>query len=524
MSRDEGQVRHIMWAATLITAATIVSRLLGFVRASLIADFFGQTATVDHYNAAYVLPDTLYLLLIGGAISSAFVPVMAGYLNRGEHHEAERVLNASLTIIVAGLLPILAVAELLAPLVVRVVAVGFNGNPEAIRATAYLTRIMLVAVLFHGLNGVLVGAQYARKSFWATAVGPLLYNIGIIALGFLFGHLWGIQAFAWGVLVGAFVNFLLEVYAVSRLGFHYAAVWDPGHAGLRTVGRLMLPIMFGVGLGQINLVVNQTFFGSLLPAGSINALNLASRIMMVPVSLAAALAIAILPNLAEVAAAGDRASFYRYLSGAMRVIIFVSVPATVGLWILRAPLVSVMFQHGRFTAHDVTITAGALGFYVLGILPYGAMEVIARGFYAYQDTRTPVAVGVVAIGVGFVASILLMSPLQQAGLALAYTLTGWANLLLLMHMMRRRFGPMGATRMLRTGLRTLLAALVMAVGVVMTRYVMLAWVNSPDFALRVAALVLIMAVGTVLFSLAARRFHVEEYDLIVSRVFSRRAR
>src|SRR5579875_1657519 len=154
MARTEGQVRHIMWAATLITAATIVSRLLGFFRASLIADLFGQTATVDHYNAAYVLPDTLYLLLIGGAISSAFVPVIAGLLTRGKADEAERVLNAALTTVVAGLVPALLLAELIAPYIVRVVAVGFNGNPAAIEATTHLTRIMLVAVLFHGLNGV----------------------------------------------------------------------------------------------------------------------------------------------------------------------------------------------------------------------------------------------------------------------------------------------------------------------------------------------------------------------------------
>jgi putative peptidoglycan lipid II flippase len=509
MARDEGQVRHIMWAATLITGATILSRLLGFVRASLIAAFFGQTATVDHYNAAYVLPDTLYLLLIGGAISSAFVPVIASYLTRRETEEAERVLNAALTTVVAGLIPVLLIAEFIAPDIVRVIAVGFNGNPAAIHATTYLTRIMLIAVLFHGLNGVLVGAQYARKSFWATAIGPLLYNIGIILVGLFFGRVWGIQAFAWGVLVGAFVNFLLEMYAVSRLGFRYALVWDLDHPGLRQVGKLMLPIMFGVGLGQLNLVVNQTFFGSLLPPGGINALNLGSRVMMVPVSLAASLAIAILPNLAEVAAAGDHATFYRYLSGAMRVVIFVSVPATVGFWLIRAPLI-------------VTVTAGALGFYALGILPFGAMEVVVRGFYAYHDTRTPVWIGAVAIAIGLLASVLLMGPMQQRGLALAYSITGWANLMLLMYMLRKRLGPIGATRMLRTGVRTLLAALVMAIGVVMTRTLVESWLTSPYGVERVLALVLMMGIGGALFSFAARRFHVEEYDLIVSRLRRRR--
>jgi len=243
---------------------------------------------------------------------------------------------------------------------------------------------------------------------------------------------------------------------------------------------------------------------------------------MVPVSMAASLAIAILPNLAEVAEAGDHAAFYRYLSGAMRIVIFVSVPATVGFWLIRTPLIAVMFQHGHFTAHNVRVTAGALGFYAFGILPYGAMEVAVRGFYAYHDTRTPVYIGAVAIAVGFAASVVLMGPMKQEGLALAYSLTGWTNLVLLLYMLRKRRGPIGATRMVRTGVRTVLAALVMAVGVAMTQTLVGRWTTAPDAGPRVAALILMLGIGAALFFLAARRFHVEEYDLIMSRLRRRR--
>ena len=523
MARDDSVVSRMMWAATLVTGATVVSRLMGFVRDAIIAGFYGQTATVDQYNAAYVILDTLYLLLIGGAISSAFVPVIAGYLAQDRHDEAERVMNLALSLVWVGLIPILLLGEWLAPDIMRVLAVGFNGEPHAIADTTYLTRIMLIAVLFHALNGVLVGMQYAKKSFWATAIGPLFYNLAIIVIGYWFGRQWGIQAFAWGVLVGAFVNFLIQVASVRRLGLRYRWEWNPRHPGLRRVGRLMLPIMFGVGLGQLNLIINQTFFASLLPAGSINALRLASRIMMTPVSLASSLAIALLPNLAELVSRGQREQFLRYLSGAMRVVIFISVPATVGLWLVGRPLVAVLFEHGRFTPHAVMVTAGALSFYVLGVLAYGGMEVLVRGFYAYHDTRTPVWVGAVALGVGFIISLLVLHPLRQDGLALAYTLTGYVNLVLLGWMLRRKLGPLGGTRMARTAARTLLAAAVMALGVAMARVLLNPWITSPALIPKAVALALMMATGSALFMLAARRFHVEEYTLIMSRVWRRRA-
>jgi putative peptidoglycan lipid II flippase len=524
MARNDGAVTRLMWAAALVTAATVASRLLGFVRDAIIAGFYGQTATVDQYNAAYVIPDTLYLLLIGGAISSAFVPVVSGYLTEGRREEAERVMNLALTLILVGLTPILLLGELFAPDVMRVVAVGFDGHPAAIAHTTFLTRIMLMAVLFHAFNGVLVGIQYAKKSFWATAVGPLFYNLGIIALGWEFGRVWGIQAFAWGVLVGAFANFVIQTLWVWQLGFRYRWEWNPRHQGLLRVGTLMVPVMFGVGLGQLNLIINQTFFASLLPAGSINALRLASRIMMTPVSLAASLAIALLPNLAELVTQGQPDEFARYLTGAMRVVIFVSIPATVGLLLVGRPLVAALFEHGRFSGHAVAVTSGALTFYVLGILAYGGMEVLVRGFYAHNDTKTPVWIGAVALAAGFVMSLVLLHPLRQDGLALAYTLTGYINLGLLAWMLRRRMGRAAGLRMLRTGARTLLATAVMGLGVYMARVLLRPWLQGSNAVGRLAALAVVVAVGTALFALAARRFHVEEYQLIAGRFGRRRLR
>jgi putative peptidoglycan lipid II flippase len=508
----------LMRAASLVSGATILSRLLGFVRDSLIAAYYGQTAVVDQYNAAYVIPDTLYLLLVGGAISSAFVPVVSDYLVTDRPGEAERVVNTALNAVLVGLTPLVLLGVALAPLLVRVVAIGFAKNPAAVAHTAALTRIMLVAVLFHAVNGVLVGHQYARKSFWATAVGPLFYNVAIIAVGGIFGRSGGIAAFAWGVLVGAFVNFLFQWAGVRRLGFRYRWVLDLRHPGFTRILRLMVPVMLGVGLVQLNLLINQTFLASLLPAGSINALRLASRIMLTPVSLASSLAIALLPNLTEVAARRDFVQLRRLLSLGLRLVVFLTLPAAVGLLLVGHPLIALLFRHGRFTAADVDRTARALAFYTIGTVAYGAVEVLVRGFYALKNTVTPVVVSVFVLVLGFVLNWLLLGPMAEDGLALAYSLTGWINLALLLVLLHRALVWMEGWRILRTTVRTAIAAGVMAGGVVLAHRALAPWLDGPSSLPRLAALAVVVAVGTALFAWTARRLHIEEFRLIRDRL------
>ncbi len=526
MAAESGdwRARDLMWAATLISTATILSRLLGFFRNSLIAAFYGQTATVDQYNAAYVVPDTIYLLLIGGAISSAFVPVLSAYLTRHQHEEAALIVNSALSLVLVVFVPLLVVGELLAPVLVRVVAVGFIGHPAAIAATAYLTRIMLAAVLFHALNGVLVGQQYAKKTFWATAIGPLGYNVAIIACGWLWGHQIGIAAFAWGVLAGAFVNFVVQVVGVSAYGHRFHWVRDWSHPGLKRVGKLMIPVTVGVGLGQINLVLNQTALASLLPVGSINALQLASRIMMTPESLAASLAIALLPSLSEVVQQRDFQSFRRYLSRGFRVVMALTVPASVLLMLVAYPLVALLFLHGRFDLHNAAVTSGALVFYSIGIVAWGGIEVVSRGFYALHDTTSPVLVSAATIVVGFALDWWLLHTMQQDGLALAYSLTGFVNLALLFWVLHFKVHYLGGRQMARTAVRTGIITAMMAGGVLVARMPLSTWLFAPKVPLaeRAAALLLVTAVAGALYLWAARRFHLEEWHWIANRLWGRR--
>jgi putative peptidoglycan lipid II flippase len=508
----------IMWAAALVSAASVLSRLLGFFRDALIASDFGQTATVDQYNAAYVIPDTLYLLLIGGAISSAFVPVVSEYLSTGREDEAHRVVSIALNLVLVGMLPLVGIGLAIAPWLVRIIAVGFNTEPGAVQHTAYLTRIMLGAVVFHAVNGVLVGLQYARKSFWATAIGPLFYNIAIIAVGAWLAHRYGIQAFAWGVLTGAALNFVIQAVGVARLGYRHRLVLDLHHPGLRRIGRLMVPVAFGVGLSQLNLILNQTELASLLPAGSINALRLASRIMLTPVSLASSLAITLLPNLTELATERAWPAFRQYLTTGLRVVWFVTVPSSLGLLVLAEPVVAVLFRHGRFDAHNVAVTAGALTFYTLGIVAYGSNEILLRGFYALRDTVRPVVVGSVVVVVGFALNWVLLHVMQQDGLALAYSLVGYLELLLLGRWLHRRIGGLGWSHLLKSGVRILTASLLMGLGVEWAALASGPLLTTGPSVLRLALLLAVVMVGIVVYALAARRLHLDEYEMVARRL------
>lgn len=422
--------------AVIITVASFLSRILGFVRNMVISTLFGQNRSTDMLNASFVVPDTLYLILVGGGISSAFVPVLSGYLAEKKEKEAGEIISIAfnLVLVVVGVAVILSM--FFSPLLVRLVAPGFNS--EEINYTAYLTRIVLMAILFHCLNGVLMGTEYAYQSFLGTTIGPLVYNAAIIVFGTILASRLGIAAFAWSTLIGAFFNFLVQVWGVFRLRIPYVLSWNFRHPAIRRIGKLMLPVTIGLSIAQINLFLNQTLIASFLPPGSINALTLASRVVLVPMLFAPSLGVTLLPTLTRLAVNKERESFNRYLVMSLTTILFIALPATAGFVVLGEQVIKVLFEHGRFTRQDTLATASALKYYSLGMAAYGAYEMLSRAFYALQDTKTPLKVGLATIGVGTFLNLVLGPLWGVKGLALAYSLAGWFNVSLLFYLLRRR--------------------------------------------------------------------------------------
>ncbi len=507
-------------AAAIVGAAMVVSRILGFFRNTAIAALFGQGFATDAFTAAYLVPDTIYMILIGGGVSSAFIPVLTRYLADEREDEVWRVVSISVNIVAVGLAAVLGVGMLLAPWYLHLLLPGFGAAKLAL--TVGLTRITLASIFFHGLNGVLIGTEYAYSSFTGTALGPLVYNVAIILVGIALARPFGIAAFAWSTLIGSFLNFAVQLWGVMRLRPRYHLSLNLHHPGIRRIFSLMVPVAFGMSLAQINLLVNQSYLASTLPQGTVNALTLASRVELVPVMFAISVGITLLPNLSRQAAMRDMQGFRRSFSDAMRAVLFVTIPASLGLLLLAEPVVEVLFQHGAFSGEATIVTSSALVYYSIGITGYAAYEIIARGFYALGDTRTPVLIGVITLVVSIILNFLLVHLFSgphgsggERGLALAYSLTGLLNAWLLLSAFRRRAGPLQGRRTARTAVRAVLAGLGMLVVLSLGEHLTPLLVFGPSIVRDLIELIWPMALGIVTYFAIARMLGAEEVGWIL---------
>ena len=501
--------------AAFVAAAMALSRVLGFLRATVLADLFGQGFATDAFNAAFLVPDTIYLILIGGGISSAFIPVLARYLAEEREDELWRVTSIAFNVVAVVLSVVLALGEVFAPWYLHLILPGFG--PAKLALTVVLTRITLGSIFFHGLNGVLLGTEYAYSSFYGTAIGPLVYNLAIILIGLALASHFGIEAFALSTLIGAALNFLIQVWGVLILRPRYYASFDIHHPGVSRIFRLMLPVAFGVSIAQINVLINQSYLASLLPPGSVNALSIASRVMLVPVMVAISIGITLLPNLSRHVAENDMTSYRRAFADAMRAVLFLTIPASLGLIVLAHPVVEVLFEHGRFGAAATTVTGYALLYYSIGITGYAVYEIISRGFYALGDTRTPVVIGLISLSVGVVLNFTLVHLFSgphgvggERGLALAYSLTGLLNAWLLLQALRRRAGRLHGRRIARTAVRAVLASVGMVLIVLASLHATPYVVFGPHLMQELIELLWPTLVGLVAYLVLARLMGAEE--------------
>jgi putative peptidoglycan lipid II flippase len=440
----------------------VASRLLGYVREVLLYARFGQNNLTDAYQAAFSIPDFLYLLLVGGALSSAFIPVFAGYLATDREEEAWKVASTVFNFVILMMLVGIGLGLIYTPQLVRLLVPGFDA--ETMRLTVKLTRIMFAQAFFMALSGVAMGVLYSYRYFTATALSAVLYNLGIILVGWFLSPYLGITAFSLGVVVGAVAGFAVQVPPLLRYGVRYHFSLNLGHPGVRKIWRLMVPVLISLSVTQLNLFVNQNL-ASHLAEGLVAALRTAQRLMQLPIgTLGVALAVASFPNLTIQAAQGRYDDYRRTLSLGLRSLVFLLVPASLGLIALRVPIVRLLFEQGKFTPEDTLATAQALLFYSLGIVAYGCIQVLNRSFYALQDTTTPMVAGVAAIGLNIWLNVSLVGPLGHGGLALAYSLAGGFNFVLLLLLLRRRLGRIGGRALATSGLKSLLAGTVAVLG------------------------------------------------------------
>lgn len=502
-------------AAGIMVFAVFLSRVLGLVREAVIAAQFGQGAITDVYKAAFKLPDLLYFMVAGGALSSAFVPVFTEYLTKGQEDDAWRIYStiASLMALVIGVLIVLAMiyARALVPVLA---APGFTA--EQWDQTATLTRIVLPAQFFFFIGGLTMGTLYARREFIVPAMGPIIYNLGIIAGGIFLTKRLGVAGLSWGALAGAFLgNFALQIWYSARLGIKYHWTLDCHHPGVRRVFLLMLPVILGLSLPQVDVLINSWFATLLRQPGALSALDNANRLMQVPLGIfGQAAGIAALPALSALAAQKDWKEFRETVSFGVRSVFFATIPAGAFMMVLAHPTIALVLQGGQFTAHNTDQAAVALVYYCLGVFAWGGQAIIARGFYALQDTVTPVVVGTVMTLFFIPLNWLLMKPLGHGGLALATSVMAIAHMLVLSRILAKRVEGIGAWRIIHSTARICVASAAAAGAAWVTAQVASAWIPTGNTLSVKASAAMQLLPGMVAFTLVylvfCRLLHIEE--------------
>jgi putative peptidoglycan lipid II flippase len=439
--------RSVVSAVGSIGAATLASRALGYVRDMVVAHTFGAGPVTDAFLVAFRIPNLLRRLLAEGALSTAVIPVFTETLTQGGPEAFSRLARAAAGAGIVVLCAVSALGVLLAPQVVAVMAPGWRADSALFDLAVSLTRVMFPYLVLVGLAALAMGALNAHHRFFTAALGPAVLNVAMIlaVLGLAGYATPPIMALAVGVLVGGLGQLLVQLPELRRLGVPLVPSGDWRHPGVARIAHRLWPAVFALAAVQITVVVN-TLLASLLPAGTVSYLYYADRVMEFPLGVfGIALATAALPSMSRQAARRELAALRATLEWALRMSAFVAVPATVGLLVLGAPIVRLLFQRGEFTPADGVLTAQALAGYAVGLPAFSATRIAAQTFYALGDTRTPVLVGFVSVAVNVVLALLLMWPLQHVGLALASSLSSYVNVLGLCWLLRRRLdGPRGA--------------------------------------------------------------------------------
>jgi putative peptidoglycan lipid II flippase len=453
----------ILGGAIVIGLTGVLSRVLGLVRDRLLASSFGGGGALDPYFAAFKLPDFIFNVLVLGALSSSFIPVFVGYLKKHDssdtsNDEAWRIANSVLNLLLIVLVGLGLIFFIFANQLVPLIAPGFSG--ERLATTIRLSRIMLVAIIFFGASNIVSAILNSFKRFFAFALAPVLYNLGIIAGIIWFVPRWGIIGLAYGVVIGALAHLLIQIPGVFRLGFRYQRILDLKHAGVRQIGKLMLPRTFGLAVNQIDQLVS-TIIASGLAAGSLTQFNFANNLQNFPINVfGVSLAIAVFPAFSEAYAAKDMDAFIGHFSRTVRRLLVVMIPASVLLLILRAQIVRVVVGAHAFDWDATYQTAQVLGYFTLSIFAQALIPILARSFYALHDTATPVKVGIAAVAVDIAGAIFFSRHFGVIGLALAFSISSLLNMLGLYVILRRRLGSLDDARVARTTSKIVIASLV----------------------------------------------------------------
>jgi putative peptidoglycan lipid II flippase len=506
--------KKVSKAAGAVGSMTMVSRLFGFVRDLVLAMTFGASASADAFFVAFRIPNIQRRILGEGAVSAAMIPVYGEYLNTKSEEEtknfASNLFNIQLTVLVLTSLAIV----VFAPYLIMAFAPGFMDEPDKFELTVTLTRWMGPYLILVGMSAYCMGILNTHGVFTLSAAAPILVNVSMV-LGALILSPYleqPILGLAIGVLVGGALQFLVQFPATLRNGLTLKATFNWKHSGIIKVGKLMGPAILGFGVYEINLLVD-TLLASLLESGSVSYLYYANRMVQLPLGVfGVALGVAILPMLTGQAARQETEEFRDTLAFGIRLILFITVPATVGLIILSFPIINTLWERGEFIRTTTEGTSLALIYYSVGLCAFAGTKVLVSAFYSLQDTKTPMKIGIYSMLLNVTLAIILMGPLKHGGIALATSLSSIFNAGALVFLLKKRLGRMGGRSIVSSLVQLTIAVTLMGVGV----YFVNEWWFDPQFSLiqRIGILVGEITLGVIIYTCASWLMKNEELKFI----------
>lgn len=458
--------KHLIKSTGVISAATAISRILGFVRDIVIANFFGTSFTAQAFFVAFRIPNSLRDLVGEGAMNSAIVPVLSEYKAKGADLEFLRASRVLFNISLVSLSVLTLLGIIFSPLVVRVTAPGFIRDPATLNLTIQLNRIIFPYLILIGLTAYTMGILNTLHRFASSAFGPCLLNIALIGAAIWLCPRIGVVGLVIGVLIGGVLQLSLNMAAMYKNKITINLKDGLKHPAVKRIGLLMIPRAFGSAIYQVNIFVD-TIIASLawiVGEGGVAALYYANRLIQFPLAIfGLAIAQAALPKMSQEFSSNDLTKLKGTLSFALRTTFLIMLPASVGLCVLGVPIIKLLFQRGEFTAYSTYITQSALFFYTFGLCAYSGVKLLVTCFYSMQDTITPVKTALFAVIVNVVLNLILMRPLKLGGLALATSISAASNFIILYVILKKRIGHLGTRELVDSFLRTLLASIIMGV-------------------------------------------------------------
>lgn len=501
----------VISAAFVITLAGLASRVLGLLRDRFLASTFGAGDTLDVYYAAFRIPDLIYNILILGALSAAFIPVFTGLVSKEKEAKAWDVANGMLNLALFFVIILSLVFCVFAPYLMKLITPGFP--PEKMVQVVLFTRIMFLSPIFLGISGIFGGILTSFKRFLIYSIAPIMYNAGIIFGVLVFVRFFGSVGLAWGVVLGAFLHMIVQYPAVKFLGFkhRFSFLRYFSDKDIRHIFKLMIPRTLGIAIVQANLFVI-TIFASTLAAGSLAIFNFAQNLQSLPLGIfGVSFAIAVFPTLSALSAKGDNENFVKTFAETFCQVMFLVIPTSVFIIILRAQIVRVTLGAGKFDWNDTITTYDCLGYFAISLFAQSVVPLLTRTFYAIHNTKTPFYTAVLSQIANIAAVLLLIGRFQILGLAMAFSISSLFEMFFLLVFLRLKFEDLGDKKIIKSISQIVVATIFSGIGVQIFKYLVASVVDMNTFLGVFTQLTISGLVGLMIFLGICHLVGLEEY-------------